>query len=168
MARNLWFQGYPAQSRRRLEQTIKDAERNNHPASLGLALSGAPGLFVWLGDLRKAQEHAEWAAAHAQIHALGPYIAVASGYKGALALYCGDTQAGVRYLEECLEQLEGMRYSMLSTGFRLSHVEGLVAVGLPDGALALVDESIRRIETHGDLVLMPEALRVKADALLRL
>ena len=168
LARNLWFQGYPAQSRRRLEQTIKDAERNNHPASLGLALSWAPGLFIWLGDLRKAQEHAEWAAAHAQIHALGPYIAVASGYKGALAIYCGDAQAGVRYLEECLEQLEGMRYSMLSTGFRLSHVEGLVAVGLPDGALALVDESIRRIETHGDLVLMPEALRVKADALLRL
>ena len=72
---------------------------------LGLALLWAPGLFIWLGDLRKAQEHAEWAAAHAQIHALGPYIAVVSGYKGALAIRCGDAQAGVWYLAECLEQL---------------------------------------------------------------
>jgi predicted ATPase/DNA-binding winged helix-turn-helix (wHTH) protein len=168
LARNLWFQGYPAQSRRRLEQTVADAERNNHPASLGLALSWAPGLFIWLGDLRKAQEHADWAGAHAQTHALGPYIAVASGYKGALAIYSGDARAGVQYLEDCLEQLEGMRYSMLSTGFRLIQVEGLIADGLPDGALALVGESIRRIETNGDLVHMPEALRVKAAALFRL
>ena len=168
LARNLWLQGYPAQSRRRLEQTIRDAERNDHPASLGLALSWAPGLFIWLGDLRKAQEHADWAGAHAQTHALGPYIAVASGYKGALAICCGDAQAGVQYLQGCLEQLEDMHYSMLSTGFRLSCVEGLIAVGLPDNALALVDESIRRIKTNGDFVHMPEALRVKADALLRL
>ena len=116
LARNLWLQGYPAQSRRRLEQTIRDAERNDHPASLGLALSWAPGLFIWLGDLRKAQEHADWAGAHAQTHALGPYIAVASGYKGALAICCGDAQAGVQYLQGCLEQLEGMRYSMLQYG----------------------------------------------------
>jgi hypothetical protein len=57
---------------------------------------------------------------------------------------------------------------MLSTGFRLSHVQGLIAVGLPDDALALVDEAIRQIETKGDLVHMPEALRMKADVLLRL
>jgi predicted ATPase len=43
-----------------------------------------------------------------------------------------------------------------------------MAVGLPDDALALVDEAIRQIETKGDLVHMPEALRMKADVLLRL
>jgi predicted ATPase len=85
-----------------------------------------------------------------------------------LAICCGDAQAGVQYLEDCLEQLEGMRYFMLSTGFRLSQVEGLIANGSPDGALALVGESIRQIEMNGDLVHMPEALRMKADALLRL
>jgi predicted ATPase len=168
LARNLWFQGYPAQSKRRLEQTITYAERNKHPASLGLALSWAPGLFIWLGDLRKAQEHADWAGTHARTHALSPYIAVASGYKGALAICRGDAQAGLQYVEDCLEQLDGMRYSMLSTGFRLSKVEGLIAVGLPDRALALVGQSIKLIEANGDLVHMPEALRMKASALLRL
>jgi len=39
LARNRWLQGYPAQSRQRLQQTIKDAERKRHPASLALALS---------------------------------------------------------------------------------------------------------------------------------
>lgn len=61
-----------------------------------------------------------------------------------------------------------MRYEMLSTGFRLSLAQGLVAVGLARDGLASVDDTVKRIETKGDLVHMPEALRVKASVLLAL
>jgi hypothetical protein len=37
LARNLWLQGHPAQAAERVRQTIRDAERKNHSASLGLA-----------------------------------------------------------------------------------------------------------------------------------
>jgi hypothetical protein len=168
LARNLWFRGYPVQARERLQQTIVDAGCKNHPASLGLALSWAPGLFIWLGDFRSAEEHANWLDAHARTHALGPYIAVAAGYRGALAISYGDAEKGVHALRVVLEQLEGMRYAMLNTGFRLSLVQGLIAVGLPMDALALVDDTIRRVEVNGDLLHMPEALRVKASVLLAL
>lgn len=86
LARNLWLQGHPAQATERVRQTIKDAEVKNHPASLGLALSWAPGIFLWIGDLRSAEEHADWLISHSESHSLGPYLAVARGYKGKLAI----------------------------------------------------------------------------------
>jgi hypothetical protein len=168
LARNLWFRGYPEQSRQRLKQTVTDAERKNHPASLGLALSWAPEHYIWLGDLRSAEQHAVWLEDHAQTHSLGPYIAVARGYKGTLAISRGDAGEGVQNLQAALEQLQSMRYAMLSTGFRLSQVQGLVVMRSPNDALALVEDTIGRVETNGDLLHMPEALRVKAKVLLAL
>ena len=55
LARNLWLQGHPAQATECVRQTIMNAERKNHPASLGLALSWAPGIFLWVGDPQSAE-----------------------------------------------------------------------------------------------------------------
>ncbi len=166
LARNLWLQGHPAQATERVRQTIKDAEHKNHPASLGLALSWAPGIFHWIGDLRSAEEHSDWLSSHAESHSLGPYRVVARGYKGALAIDRGDPGTGVENLRSCLEQLHAMRYEMLNTGFKLSLVRGLTAIGQFGEGLTLVDETIGRVEANGDLVHMPEALRVKGNVLL--
>jgi len=166
LARNLWLQGHPARAMERVRQTIKDAESKRHPASLGLALSWAPGLFLWVGDLQSAEEHADWLHSHAEYHSLRPYLAIALGYKGALALGRGDARTGVVDLRRCLEQLHAMRYRMFSTEFKLSLVQGLVALGIFDDSLALVDETIRLVEENGDLIHMPEALRVKGRVLL--
>jgi hypothetical protein len=166
LARNLWLQGHPAQATERVRQTIKDAERKNHPASLGLALSWAPGIFLWIGDLSSAEEHVDWSILHAEAHSLGPYLAVARGYKGALAIGRGDARGGVENLLGCLKQLHAMRYEMLNTGFKLSLVQGLMAIGQFGESLALVDETIRLVEVNGDLLHTPEALRVKGSVLL--
>jgi predicted ATPase/DNA-binding winged helix-turn-helix (wHTH) protein len=166
LARNLWLQGHPARAMERVRQTIKDAERKNHPASLGLALSWAPGVFLWIGDLRSAEEHVEWLISHAEAHSLGPYFAVARGYKGALAIGRGDARGGVENLRGCLKQLHAMRYEMLNTGFKLSLVQGLMAIGQFGEGLTLVDEAIRLVEANGDLLHMPEALRVRGSVLL--
>jgi predicted ATPase/DNA-binding winged helix-turn-helix (wHTH) protein len=168
LARNLWLQGHPSQAIERVQLTIKGAERKNHPASLGLALSWAPGLFLWAGDLRGADEHANWLLAHADMHSLRPYRAVAHGYQGALAIEQGDPRTGIDALRSSLEQLHAMRYRMLSTGFKLSLVQGLVTIGQVANAHALIEETISLIETNGDLVHMPEALRVRGCAHLAL
>jgi predicted ATPase/DNA-binding winged helix-turn-helix (wHTH) protein len=166
LARSLWLLGHPAQATHRLRQTIEDADGKNHPASLGLALSWAPGLFLWAGDLRSAEEHADWLSSHAERHSLGPYSAVARGYKGASAIARGDAEAGVEHLRGSLEQLHAMRYAMLNTDFKLSLVQGLMAIGEFGEGSRLVDETIELVETRGDLVHMPEALRVKGNVLL--
>jgi predicted ATPase/DNA-binding winged helix-turn-helix (wHTH) protein len=166
LARNMWLRGYPAQARERVRQTIRDAERKNHPASLGLALSWAPEIFLWLGDLRSAEEHADWLLSHAQSYSLGPYLAVGRGYKGTLAIGQGDASAGVEDLRGCLDQLHAVRYEMLNTGFKLSLVQGLMAIGEYGESLALVDETIKLVEINGDLLHMPEVLRMKGSVLL--
>jgi hypothetical protein len=166
LARNLWLQGHPAQATERVLQTIRDAERKDHPASLGLALSWAPGIFLWTGDLHAAEEHADWLRSHAATHSLRPYLAVARGYKGSLAVRGDDARTGVEDLQNCLEQLLAMRYSMLNTGFKLSLVQGFMAIGLSGKALALINETIGLVEANGDLIHMPEALRVKGNVVL--
>ena len=57
---------------------------------------------------------------------------------------------------------------MFYTGFKLSLVQGLLAIGEFGEGLALIDETIRLIEANGDLLHMPEALRVKGGVLLSL
>jgi predicted ATPase len=55
---------------------------------------------------------------------------------------------------------------MLNADFELALVQGLIAIGGFDEGLAVVDDTIRRIEANGDLLRMPEALRVKGSVLL--
>lgn len=59
-----------------------------------------------------------------------------------------------------------MRYQMLNTEFKLSLVQGLMAIRQFGEGLTLVDETIRLVEANGDLVHMPEALRVKGNVIL--
>jgi predicted ATPase/DNA-binding winged helix-turn-helix (wHTH) protein len=166
LARTLWLQGHPSQSAECTRQTVKDAESRNHPASLAVALSWAPGIFLWIGDLRSAEEHADWLISHAESHSLGPYLAVGHGYKGALAVRKGDAMGGVESLQACLEQLRTMRYQMRYTEFKLSLVQGLVGIGQFADGMTLVDESIRLIEASGELLYMPEVLRMKGNVIL--
>ena len=166
LARTLWVQGHPTQSAECTRQTVRDAESRNHPASLAVALSWAPGIFLWIGDLRSAEEHADWLISHAESHSLGPCLAVGRGYKGALAVRKGDARGGVESLRACLEQLRTMRYEMRYTEFKLSLVQGLVGIGQFAEGMTLVDESIRLVEANGELLYMPEVLRVKGSVLL--
>lgn len=166
LARNRWLEGHPAEAVARVRQTIKDAERKNHPASLGLALSWAPGIFLWTGDLGSAERHADRLMSHAESQSLGPYMVVARAYKGAVAIDRGDARVGVEALRSCLQQFHTMRYKMLNTDFEFALVQGLVAIGEFDAGLAQVDETLRQIEANGDLLRLPEALRVKASVLM--
>ena len=164
----LWQRGHPEQAADRILEAVKDARRRNNPTSLAIALSWAPLIFLWSGDLHRAEEHADWLIAHAESHSLGPYIAVGRSYKGALAIRRGEARSGVETLEAGLARLHAARFEVLIREFKLALVQGLAATGRFDEALALVDETMRLIEAHGDLFYMPEALRVKASVLLQL
>ena len=85
-----------------------------------------------------------------------------------LAIAQGEASAGVESLRHCLKQLHAVRYEMLNTDFKISLVQGLVAIGEYGEGLALVDETIGLVQANGDLVRMPEVLRVKGNVLLAL
>lgn len=164
----LWQQGNPEQAADRIREAVNDAQRRNNPTSLAIALALAPLIFLWIGDLRSAEEHADWLISHAESHSLGPYLAIGRSCKGALAIRRGDARGGVETLEGGLAGLHAARFEVLSTEFKLALTQGLAAIGRFDEAMALVDETMRLVEANGDLFYMPEALRVKGNVLLQM
>jgi predicted ATPase len=166
LARTLWLQGHPAQAVARARQAIKDAERMDHPVSLAVVLAWAASVFLWTGDLQSAEEQIDSSISHAESHSLGPLVAVGQARKGELAIRRGGAKDGVESLQACLEKIHAVRYELLTTEFNISLVQGLAALGRFAEGITLIDETIRRVETNGDLSYMPELLRVKGSLLL--
>lgn len=166
LARVLWLQGYPSQAVARARQTVKHARGMDHPVTLCIALIWTTSMFLWVGDLSSAEEHASWLESQAETYALAPYLALARGYKGELAIRRGNPHAGVEMLRRCLADLSAVRHAVLATPFNIALAQGLAATGRSSEGLALLDEIVRRIETNGDICYLPEVLRVKGAVML--
>ncbi|HWZ71448.1 MAG TPA: winged helix-turn-helix domain-containing protein [Casimicrobiaceae bacterium] len=166
LARTLWLQGYPAQAVERARQAIKSAAPMNHPASLAVVLASAASVFLWSGDLHSAEECTDSLISHAESRSLGPLLTVGRAFKAALAIRRGDTKDGVESLQDSLEKFRALRYELVTTEFELPLVEGLAASGRFAEGITLIDETIRRVDTNGDVLFMPELLRVKGGLLL--
>lgn len=166
LARNLWLLGHPAQAVERVRQTVKDAAAMHHSLTLSIALIWGVSVFLWTGDLQSAEEHVDWLISHSESYSLAPYRAVGRGFAGELAIRRGDARGGVAMLEECLETLHSMPYELLTTQLNISLVKGLSAVARFADGIALIDDTMRRVNTNGDLLYVPELLRVKGGLLL--
>jgi predicted ATPase/DNA-binding winged helix-turn-helix (wHTH) protein len=166
LARTLWLQGYPAQAMERARESVENAASKIHPVPLSRALVWAISVFLWSGDLESADTYTDRLISHAESHSLGPYRAVAQGYKGALAICRGDARSGVARLQSAMEALHATRYELLTTTFNICLAQGLAATGQFADALAGIDAAIALVEENGDLSQMPELLRVKGGLLL--
>jgi predicted ATPase/DNA-binding winged helix-turn-helix (wHTH) protein len=172
LMRTLWAQGFPAQAIEKASQSLSDAKLSSNPATLAVTLSWVPGVLIWVGDLRSAEQHVDWLIPHAESHSLGPFLQVGRAYKGILAICSGNPKAGVQILQDCLNHLHGrdtefyMVLKQRRTEFNVVLTHGLMAIGRGDEGMALIDETIRRIEEIGELYCMPEALRMRGCALL--
>ena len=164
MARTLWLQGHPDQAVERVHETLKEVV--DHPVSLTGALTWAIGVFFWSGDLRNADMHIDWFIARAETFSLGPNLAVGRGLKAQLAIRQGDARGGVVSLRDCLEKIQAAHHGLLATEFNISLVQGLAAIGRFDEAMTLIGETIQLVEANGDVVYMPEILRLKGSLLL--
>ena len=165
LARTLWLQGHPAKATELARQTVDEAAQMDHPVTLCIALLWAVSVFLWAGDLETAEEHIDRFIAHAQSRSMEPYLAVGRGVKGQLAIRRGDAKGGVAVLGQCLKELHAARYELLTTTFNLSLIEGLLNMDRIEEGMALIDETIRLVVANGDLVFMPELLRVRGNAL---
>jgi predicted ATPase/DNA-binding winged helix-turn-helix (wHTH) protein len=165
LARTLWLQGHPAQAVERIHLNVKEAAQMDHPVTLAIALTWAVSVFIWVGDLISAEQHADWAISHAESRSLALFLVVGRGLKGKLALYRGDAKGAAESLQTCLRELYAARYELLTTPFSMSLIEAFGASARFAEAIALVDETEKRIEANGDLSFMPELLRVKGNLL---
>ncbi|EPE98336.1 ATP-binding protein [Rhizobium grahamii] len=165
LARNLWLQGLPDQAEFRARQTIKEAAEADHSLTLCIALLGGIAVFLWRGDLESAQEHIDWLISRAGLHSLSPYVSVARGFEGEIAIRRGDPSAGVSNIRRCIERLHGSTYEVFTTMLELSLIKGLALLGEVGEGLERVEKAIQSIEANGDFCYSPELLRIKGNLL---
>jgi tetratricopeptide (TPR) repeat protein len=165
MARGLFLRGFADQAVRMAQDTVEEAATLEHPVTLCMALIWAVSVHIWTGDLNRAEEAVGRFAAHAERHSLGPYLAVGSGVKGVLAIRRGAVDAGIAAVRRALETLHADRYELLTAQFLGAVAAGLATAGRSGEALEAVDEVIALVDRRGDTFLMPDLLRIKAEAL---
>jgi predicted ATPase/DNA-binding winged helix-turn-helix (wHTH) protein len=166
LANTLCLQGYPNQAADRARQAVKDAERIDNPITLSIVLRRAVLVFLWIGDLQSAEELIDWYISNAQSHSLAPEVAGGRGLRGALAIRRGETQSGVEMLQRSLEELHAVRYEQMDSEFNLSLAEGLAATARIAEGMRRIEDRIRLAQANGDMIYMPELLRLKGNLLL--
>jgi predicted ATPase len=162
-ALTLWVRGKPDRAVAVALETIEEAVRLGHPSTLCIALLYSISVFLWAGDLDLAEVHLERFMAQAKRHSLAPYLISGTGIKGEIAIRRNQAEAGVSMLRDSLETLQRGRYLRRMTIFCCTLADGLVSMGRHDEALATIDEAITRGERDGELVAMPEMLRIKGE-----
>jgi predicted ATPase/DNA-binding winged helix-turn-helix (wHTH) protein len=166
LARTLWLQGYPAQALELTRQGVEASKAMGHPAALALVLAGAASIFLLAGDLDAAKFHTDLSLSHAEANALGPLTTVGQGRRAEWAIKWGNTKAGVKDLRAILERLRAARHEILNTEFTISLAQGLAAMGQESESKALIEARMLQVETGGEMLYVPELLRVKGNVLL--
>ncbi|WP_133707873.1 ATP-binding protein [Rhizobium sp. BK313] len=166
LARNLWLQGHPDRAMECARQAVEEAAAMDHSLTLAIALIWAISVFLWTGELEHAEAYIDMLISRAESHSMAPYLLVGRGFKGEVAIRRGDAEGGVESLRSSLQKLHAAPYELLTTELNLSLASGLSAIGQVDEAVALLDESLGRVEANGDLLYVPELLRMKGTILL--
>lgn len=162
LARTLWLCGDAEGARDLAGRAVREAAALDHPVTHCIALIWSISLHLWMAEWNRAESALGTFSECAQINALGPYIAVAQGFRGELAIEQGRYAEAVAALEESRSLLHAARYELLTTPFAIALARGLVADGRSEAARRIVDSSIARCTGSGELILLPELLRVKA------
>ena len=165
LARNLWLRGYPDKAAAIARKTVEEAATLEHPITLCMALIWAVAVFTWRREWDSVEENIDRFITHAERYSLAPYIPVGAGVKGQLSICRGELQAGILAVRGCLGALHAGRYELLTTEFINALAQGLAMTGQFDDAVKTIDEAIAQAERNGELFVMPELLRVKADIL---
>jgi predicted ATPase len=165
LARTLWLHGYPDQAAERAREAVEASEAMGHTAALALVLAGAATVSLWRGDLDAAQHHVDRSYALAEANAMRPLMAIGRCRKAELTIRRGNVRQGVADLRAGLKPIHAARHELLTTEFNMELALGLLALGEAGEGLDLVNETIDRVNGSGELVQLPELLRVKGKLL---
>ncbi|KSB89205.1 transcriptional regulator [Caulobacter vibrioides] len=167
LATVLWLQGYPDQAVEAARVQLAEAEASNYAVSLCYALvHGSLPVMLYVRDYAAAQQVLLRAVQHAERHELEIWRAMAACVAARLDLYLDrpiDLDAYRRTLAMVRESGFRMRYPNYLTNYG----EALARqVDLSRG-LAGIDEAIALSEATGQVVGIPEILRIKGNVLRR-
>ena len=162
LARVLWLRGFPDQAVECV-RPLTGAAAPRDVVMHCIALCWSASVFGWVGDWSTVESLASRLAAHAGMHGLAPYEAVAAGFRAQTLIAHGDVKSGVELLRTALPRLHADRYELYASGFVAELSQGLAALGqLPEG-MNVLQETIARMAPQGEAFDMPELLRLRGE-----
>ena len=162
LARVLWLRGFPD----RAIECVRPLTGTAAPRDVvmhSIALCWSASLFGWVGDWEAVESLAGRLSAHAGIHGLTPYQAVAAGFRGQIMIARGELKTGIELLQSSLPRLHADRYELYASAFIAELSQGLAALGRLPEALRVLCETIARVEPEGAAFDMPELLRLRGE-----
>jgi predicted ATPase/DNA-binding winged helix-turn-helix (wHTH) protein len=166
-ARVLWLQGFADQAFVEVEENVRETAAIVHLPSYWTILCDAALTINFLaGDLQAVEKYSAMLRPHMTDDRMIVWQGFVEWLDGVIAIKRGNAEVGLPPLWDGLAQrrLPGRRWPLVfMTG---QTAEALTWAGLPDDALAIVEEGIElqsRVEAGWYL---PELLRIKGEALL--
>ncbi len=163
LVRALWLRGYLDQARQLASSLTDETVQRGHTASLCFHLIWTTPVFIEYGE--SAAPQALIAKLHevATQYSLKPYTAVAIGWSGALMVKQGQVPEGIHKLEEAVSRLQVDRYDVLTPRLVSTWAEALSLSGRRELAAATIDRAVALAERLGDVLHMPDILRIRGD-----
>ena len=162
-----WAHGLFGQAAQAAQDVLAEAETADHPMSLCTALIWCGcAIPLWLGDLQTAQRSIAQLRHHAQSHDLRSHFATSLCFEGQLLAKQGDIVASENLLRTGLTNCRQTKSEIFYTAFLGSLAEVLMKSGQHGESLAAADEALQRAERRKALWCVPDALRIKGEALL--
>jgi predicted ATPase/DNA-binding winged helix-turn-helix (wHTH) protein len=165
LARSLWLQGYASRAVTVAMQALHWANALDHPVLLCFCWIYTVDVFLGTGDWSKTDRIIDRLIACAEKYSLGPNHAVGLGLKGKLSVQRGDTEAGLRLLNTCLDALEACQHQALTAVLTSDLAIALTRAGRPDEADAAIDKAMAFGEPSRSHFHLPEMMRIKGELL---
>jgi predicted ATPase/DNA-binding winged helix-turn-helix (wHTH) protein len=163
LAAVLWLQGFPDQAVELARRQREETEGSQYAVSLCYALLHCSIVIsLYVHDLEAAGRFLDLAEAHATEHGLTVWRAMATCSRGRWLLNSGkpfNTAAYRNALAELYENGFRMRYANYLTNYG----EALAREGDFKSAHAYIDEAIAFSRSRGQVLGVPEMLRIKGD-----
>ncbi|WP_024520281.1 winged helix-turn-helix domain-containing protein [Bradyrhizobium sp. Tv2a-2] len=165
LARALWLRGFSDQSKRIANQAIDESADCDNPISVCISLIYTTSIFLWCGDLVRADDLVTQLSIYAERYSLEPYNAVGVAFKGELTTRRGDQTEGLSLLRTALQTLHSERHTILATRFAGVLATGLRNLGKNHEAMATINGALKQAAQSGATFDLPELLRIKGQIL---
>lgn len=163
LATVLWLQGFPDQALAIARQQLEDAEASNYAVSLCSALlHGSAMIAMYVRDYAAARSFMDRGVEHARRHGLTIWTAMVTGGSARLSLYLGQ-QLDLAHLRDNLAEVREGGFRLRYPNYLTNFGEALARQGDLQGGLAAIDEAIAICRDTGQVVGIPEILRIKGN-----
>src|ERR1700733_14770865 len=141
LSRALWLSGFADRACRIAKSAIDGVASRFNPLSTCVSLAYGLPIFLWSGDLRRAESYADQLIEYGGRYSIEPYRATGFGLKGALAIARDELQTGINLLRGALETSITLKLNIFVTDFMGALAEGLRKSGQPEEALLTINRA---------------------------